>query len=202
MSVSTRLACCFVSVVTITGLTSSVAVAQSLAEIARREAARRETIEKPSKVYTNDDLRGSGGGLTTGVAQPVEAAVADAADDDPDAATDAAVDAEIPVDPAAEDETDAAPQTEEYWRGRIMAARERVSRTEVQAAAMQNRVDGLWAEFTAVDDPAQRNLVFQDRQRALDELARLQQEIELQRQEIDNIEDEARRARVPAGWLR
>ena len=33
------------------------AQAQSLADVARTEAARRKTVDAPAKVYTNDDLR-------------------------------------------------------------------------------------------------------------------------------------------------
>ena len=49
-------------------LTATAAPAQSLVEIARQEQARRAAIapEDRSRVYTNDDLRDSGG-LTIGV---------------------------------------------------------------------------------------------------------------------------------------
>jgi hypothetical protein len=70
------------------------------------------------------------------------------------------------------------------------------------AEALQNRVDGLWAEFTSRDDPAQRTVIEGNRQAALDELANTSAQIEDLTQQIADIRDEARRANVPPGWLR
>ena len=52
------------------------------------------------------------------------------------------------------------------------------------------------------DDPAQRAKIEADRKTALAELDRVKEEIEAQQKEITAIEDEARRAGVPSGWLR
>ena len=70
------------------------------------------------------------------------------------------------------------------------------------AVALQNRVDGLGAEFTAVDDPSQRALVEQQRQLALTELDSARAQVESLDEEVGNIQEEARRAGVPPGWLR
>jgi len=70
------------------------------------------------------------------------------------------------------------------------------------AQALQNRVDGLWAEFTARDDPAQRATLERDRQEAMQELERARSEVQRLQQELATIEEEARRANVPPGWLR
>ena len=40
-------------------LVAQAAAGQSLADVARREAERRKTVTKPSKIYTNEDLRPS-----------------------------------------------------------------------------------------------------------------------------------------------
>ena len=178
-------------------LVSPLVAAQSLAEIARREEARRRAVETPSKVYTNADLRG-GGNLTTTVppiragtdAEPVPGAVAGASGAPGEAA--AGEDAE-PEEP---------PQDEEFWRARITAAREALSRNELFLEALQNRVDGLWADFTARDDPYQREEIAALRRDALAEMERVQREIDGQTQAITDIEEEARRAGVPPGWLR
>ena len=70
------------------------------------------------------------------------------------------------------------------------------------AVALQNRVDGLWAEFTARDDPARRAGIEADRQAALEGLENANTEIEDLTEQIADTREEARRANVPPGWLR
>ena len=94
------------------------------------------------------------------------------------------------------------PRDQEYWRNRIAAARAAKERAELLSSALQNRADGLLAEFTAVDDPGQRSVVEQERIEALAELERTGGEIQQYDQDILDIQEEARRAGVPPGWLR
>lgn len=153
---------------------ATTAAAQSLADVARQERARRAGIaaEDKAKVYTNNDLRGAGR-LTTGSSREV-----------------------VPRGDAS------AEAGETAWRERITAAREARDRAELMSSALQNRVDGLWAQFAAMDDPAQRALVEQQRVEALTELENLDAEIERLDENIREIEEEARRSNVPPGWLR
>ena len=174
---------------------------QSLADVARQEKERRAGIAEAekAKVYTNDDLR-AGGRLTTGSSRPA----ATTQPDGPDGTEAPAADPDMVPGPttAPSEEGVGGPRDEEYWRTRIASTREAKDRAELMAAALQNRVDGLWAEFTAVDDPNQRTLVEQQRQQALAELDNVQTQVETLDQEVGNIREEARRAGVPAGWLR
>lgn len=167
----------------------------SLADVAADEKVRRAKIGEKSKVYTNDDLRG-GPRLTTGT-PPAPTTSADAgdlttalpsADDDDDVL-------DRPDDPDVE-------LGEDYWRNRIMTARDERQRAELMAEALQNRVDGLWADFTARDDPFQRAEIEQDRIEALQELEHTEADVIRLDQEILDIQEEARRAGVPPGWLR
>src|SRR3546814_5685634 len=61
---------------------------------------------------------------------------------------------------------------ETWWRTRINQAREELRRNEVFAEALQTRINSLSADFVNRDDPAQRALVADDRNKALAELAR------------------------------
>ena len=70
------------------------------------------------------------------------------------------------------------------------------------AAALQNRIDGLWAEFTARDNPIQRSDIERNRNDAIRELERTEAEVDRLHQGILDIQEEARRSRVPPGWLR
>ena len=173
-------------------LAAPVLAQPPLADVARQEKERREAIAEDdrAKVYTNDDLRG-GPRLTTAVTVPQPA------ETDPLLPTATAPDTDPPDTLAGEPDRD-----EAYWRDRITGAREAKQRAELVTAALQNRVDGLWAQFTARDDPFQRATIEQDRLDALDELANTQADVERLDQEIRDIREEARRAGVPAGWLR
>ena len=176
-------------------LSSSQLAAQPLAEIARREKLRREALAAKAaaenvspKVYTNADLRGGGRLTTSGVETSTPAASAEDA-----AAT-----------PTAEgaSETPGATLDEEEWRSRISSVRQARQQALSMADALQNQVDGLWAEFTGRDDPAQRAVIEAGRQTALDALESTNTEVEDLTQQIADIQEEARRANVPPAWLR
>ena len=168
-----------------------------LVDAARRERARRAAIppEEKARVYTNEDLWNSGG-LTIGV---VPAGGAAPVSPEPGDAPEAAPDEGQPG--AAEPEATAV-RDEDYWRTRIATARDAQARAALMAAALQNRSDGLWAQFTAIDDPVQRGIVERQRLEALGALEETRAERDRLDGEIREIEDEARRAGVPPGWLR
>jgi hypothetical protein len=68
--------------------------------------------------------------------------------------------------------------------------------------ALQSKINALWADFTARDDPAQRAQLELERKRALAEQERVKGEIEKQKKAIADLEEEARKAGVPPGWIR
>jgi hypothetical protein len=169
---------------------------QSLGDVARRESERRKTVKGPVAVFTNASLKtASTDTIPTPPGRPSSepeqsAAAADASQ--PAAATPA---------PAAESAPDPS-KDPEYWRKRISDARVERDRSAFLMEAMQSRINALWADFTARDDPAQRAVLFSDRQRAFAELDRLKKEQEALDKKIGDIEEEARRANVPPGWIR
>jgi hypothetical protein len=170
------------------------AAAQSLGDLAKKEQARRKAAPPAAKTYTNDDLKQ----VPPPTGTPGKPADDGAKPSDPKAAADdkagaQKVDATKPPEPA---------KDEAYWRGRITAAREDVRRNEAFKEALQTRINALTADFAARDDPYQRAKVADDRQKALAEMARVSGDIEKTTKLIAEIEDEARRAGVPPGWLR
>lgn len=180
----------------IAGVLLTVAVpasAQSLGELAKREAERRKAAPPAAKTYTNGDLKAvpppTG---TPGKAAEDPAKPGDAKPGETKGAPEK-VDSTKPPEPA---------KDEAYWRARMNAARESVRSNEVFAEALQSRINALTAEFTAKDDPYQRAKVADDRQKALAEMARVKGEVENSKKAIADIEDEARRAGVPPGWIR
>ena len=91
---------------------------------------------------------------------------------------------------------------EAWWKQRIVQAREGVRRNEAFLEALQSRINSLSADFVARDDPYQRAKIGEDRQKALAEMERVTAEIALGKKQIADIEEEARKASVPPGWLR
>ena len=81
-------------------------------------------------------------------------------------------------------------------------ARDKLTRSQLFADSLQTRINSLTTDFVNRDDPAQRAKIETDRQAALAELEKVKKDIEEQGKAIKAIEDEARRAGVPPGWLR
>jgi cell division septation protein DedD len=171
--------------------------AHSLGELAKREAERKKSKPTATKTYTNGDLKSvappSGAATGDPLAKDGKEAKEPDAKDAKDSKEPEKVDATKPAEPA---------KDEAYWRGRMAAAREDVRRNEAFKEAMQTRINALTADFTARDDPYQRAKIADDRQKALAELARLTEDIDKGNKLIVDIEEEARRAGVPPGWIR
>lgn len=184
-------------VLTLGILSPAIATCQSLADVARAEEARRKTTKKPSKVYTNDDLGRAS-------AAPPPAAV-------PAATQPAAATAGTPVSSAASkpapgpkqgETAQASGKDEKYWRDRITSARSALQRSQAFLDALQSHINGLATEFVNMGDPIQRAAIEQKRLGAIAEQERVRADIVQQSKAIASIEDDARRAAVPPGWLR
>jgi len=172
----------------------TVASAQTLGDVAKREEARRKQVKAPSKVYTNEDLRGG----DAGSAAPAPASQAAA----PNAAPPAAPAAGAQPKDADKADADDPKKTEAYWKDRVAKVRADLDRAKTFADALQSRINALTTDFSARSDPAQRSQIGNDRQKALAELDRVKKEIEANTKAIADIQEEARKAGVPAGWVR
>jgi hypothetical protein len=163
--------------------------AQSLAEVARKEEARRKAVTASGKVYTNETLQPepppSPGSIPAAPPAPATPPAGDAG--------------ATPPDPAA---PGAPPKTEADWKKRMADEREALSRAQTFAEAIQTRINVLSTDFVNEADPAKRDVVAANRTKALAELDRLKQEIQTRQKTIAGIQEEARRAGVPAGWVR
>ena len=169
------------------------AAAQSLADIAKKEEERRKDIKTPSKVLTNKDLAPAPPGSSAPAPPSAAAAGSTPADASPPSAAEG--DAKDAV-------KDKAPKDQKYWSGRMKSLQDALSRDQVLLDAMQTRINSLTADFVNRDDPAQRAVIERNRTTALGELNRLKDQIQQDQKAIDALQEEARRAGVPAGWLR
>jgi len=185
-----------ITAVVVVGFTA-LASAQSsatkpLADVAKDEEARRQGVRKPAKVYTNGNLR-------TDVSPGVPAAPTTAKDtDQPGNASPTNIGPGMAV-PAA---PTGAGKDQAYWSGLMKTERATLDRLQIFADSLQSRINALLTDFVNRDDPAQRAKIETDRQTALAELERVKKELDEQRKKIVGLEDEARRAGVPVGWLR
>jgi len=159
----------------------------TLVDVAKAEEARRKSVRKPAKVYTNNSLK------------PDNSASRPATSPAPPSTTVPEVNlpggtAERAVETPARDQA--------FWSGRVTGVRTALDRSRIFADSLQSRINALTTDFVNRDDPAQRAQIDRDRKAALAELDRVRKEIEAQQKELVAIEDEARRAGVPSGWLR
>jgi uncharacterized membrane protein YccC len=163
--------------------------AQGLGDLAKKAEESRKAAKKVTKVYTNAD------------AGNVQAAtVTTPADKSP--AAPSAAGAQTAQTPAADAGQDKSTQKNQaYWAEKLKTLQGQLERDMVFADAMQTRINILAADLVN-NDQGQRPAIEQDRNRAMAELARLQKSIADDKKAIADFEEEARRAGVPAGWLR
>ena len=164
----------------------------TLGEVAKKEADRRKAQPPSGKVYTNKDLPAS--------AQVPAAAPASGPEPGTPAAPAAA--AAAAAEKPAEQKPEGEIKDEAWWKNRMMSTREELRRNEMFAEALQTRINALSRDYTSRDNPAQRRQIGQDRAEALSELNRVKQDVERGKKQIADIEEEARKASVPPGWLR
>ena len=164
------------------------ALGQSLGTVAKETEEKRKTVKATGKVYTNDTLKSAPGPSQTAPAPPTTPAA------EPSPAGAAGADAaKGKQDPKADEAT---------WRERIKSERDALARSESFAAALQSQINGLYGEFTACQAPPQCNEVSAKRQKSIAELDRVKKEVETHTKAINDIQEEARKAGVPAGWVR
>jgi hypothetical protein len=177
------------------GARSSAVSAQSLGDLARQEAERRKSVKTEAKTFTNKDV-------PRAPAAPAAVTAAPAAP------------AGSPGQPASQPGTagpgptvaapveNERPKDQAYWAGRKKAVLAQLDRHQTYADALQSRINALTTDFVNRDDPAQRAVIANDREKAIAELNRLKQTILDDKNAIAEFEEEARRAGVPPGWLR
>jgi len=172
---------------------------QTLGEVARKEEERRKDIKHPSKVWTNTDLRPA----PLPSSPPASSSATEgsgAASGAPDAKGDAAPGKAETKDSTPADSGDKKDRA--YWNSRMKRLQTQLEQEQMNADAMQTRINALTTDFVNRDDPAQRAQIAKDRDRSLAELERLKKSVDGTKKAIADLEEEARRAGVPPGWLR
>jgi hypothetical protein len=185
----------FVALLSFTTLVATAATigAQSLADLAKQEEARRKAIGEPAKVYTNKDLGAPPASTPPPSATPAPSTPS-AGDEAKVSNKDKGRDKNGTEQGAVKDQA--------YWAGRQKAIHEQIDRDQAAFDVVQSRLNALNSGIVNRDDPAQGALLERDRQKALAELSRLKLELQQSKKALTDFEEEARRAGVPPGWLR
>jgi hypothetical protein len=168
------------------GTTAGSVYAQSLADVAKKEEERRKKVPAPAKVYTNKDLSPTPSAPPPAAGTPTTPPAAGKDDK-------AAPDKDKEKEPA---------KDQAYWSGRLKVLQTQLDRDSTFADALQSKINALTTDFSARDDPAQRAVIERDRQKSIAEQNRLQKAIADDKKAIADLQEEARRAGVPPGWLR
>ena len=185
-------------IVALTAFAASAAplAAQSLADVARKEEARRKDIKTPSKVLTNKDLS---------EVPPATAPASSSASSSAPSSSTSDSSSSTPAPAASEGgatKDGAGVKDQKYYSTKMKMLQDTLSRDQVLAEAMQTQINSLTTDFVNRDDPAQRAVIERNRTGAVAELARLKDQIKKDQKAIDDFQEEARRAGVPPGWLR
>jgi hypothetical protein len=174
----------------------SVAYGQTMADVARKEEARRQAVKTPARVYTIQDVqRANGADPTAPVSAPPGGTAAPAA-----SAVSAPGAAAVALPEPSQ--TEPATRDEAYWRGQFASAREKLERSTAYTNALKTQYSVLANRFVTLSDASERGAVAAEMQKAEAEITRLQEEGGQQAKDLADLEEQARRAGVPAGWIR
>ena len=123
---------------------------QSLADAARKEAERRKEVKVPAKVISNKDL-----GASSTSSGSADAAKPDSSPKEADNAKD-----------KDKDKDDATPKDEKYWRDGMKTRQAALDHDQAFADALQVQINALTTDFVNRDDPAQRAVIGQNKQKS------------------------------------
>ena len=191
-------------------LATTPGLSAQLGSVAKKEAERRKTAPS-GKVYTNDSLSPAPEPSSAPATSGSDAAPAASSSSDTDkSATDksttdkSAADTTDKAEPSKQVSADPADRKKEEaeWRERIKNAREALERAKSYADALQTKINSLNTDFVNRDDPVQRAAIAAERDKSLAEMDRLKKEIADHTKKIAAIQQDARRAGAPPGWVR
>ncbi len=177
--------------------------AGTLGEIAKRNRQQREEQPAPKKslgTITNESLRKNPAG-TPAPAAP-STAPAKTGKKPAKGASPAGTPKPTPVTAMAP-VTDLAGRTEADWRDLMKANTTRIAEGETRVKELEGRAARLENDFYAWSDGTYRDRVIKpDWDKAKEALQAAREDLDLARQETENLKETARKSGTPPGWLR
>ena len=164
----------------------------SLGEAALRETIRRQATTKSAATLTNigRDAEPIPAAAVSGMPLPASTADASATTGETKPTTG---DQAAKTEPA---------RDEKWWRRQMSDARAMVEKDDLLIESLQSRVYALQNDSVNLDDPLQQNKARQQLSTTLAELENMKKKREADIKAIATLQDDARRANVPAGWVR
>lgn len=162
-----------------------------LVKAAKREKARRDKV-KAQKTFTNQDIEDF-----KAKNKDTEAVVE--GENQGEQAVDETTPEETPEPQAEENKTN----DEEFWKGRYNETAEDLHAAEEKLQKLQEEMNGLKIAFYAEQDGvAGRPKINSEIERQFEEIEAAKKQLEDSKVALENLEEEARKAGVPPGWVR
>lgn len=177
----------------------SAGFSQSLADLAKKEKERRAKMQAEGKIITDANTsKYKGGAVST--AEAPEPATAPPGEDKSSApsAGGAATGTQKPVD----EPTDFEGRPESFWRQTMSDAQARVTGLENQANVLTLTLTDLQNRFYRESDGFKQQQIQRDIQKAIYEQDLNKQELAKARQQLQELETEARKSGALPGWLK
>ncbi|MBN2320160.1 MAG: hypothetical protein JXR49_13840 [Acidobacteria bacterium] len=177
---------------------AATAYAQSLADIANKEKQRREQIDAAPEVITNDKISEySGGSVSTISPLSLPSGKTDSENIEGDAESevqDKKIDPDEPVDFQG--------RPESYWRETMTGARKKVKDLEDEANVLTLRLNELQTQLNNAGDGFRQESVQRELQKTYYEQDMNKENLAKAKEELADLEKEARKSGALPGWLR
>ena len=169
---------------------AALASGSQVADAAKKEKERRQKITTPSKVFTNKDVE--------------DFKVKNDLGDEPSSAEEAPPEGEgdtgiVNYGPGSTPDTS---NDETYWRNRYKEATARVEDLQAQADQLQKTINGLLLNVSNYEGIAAGPQLNAQLGEMKDQLNQINQDLANARQALEDLQEEARKAGAPPGWVR
>lgn len=166
---------------------AGVAHGQTLADVARRERARKQPIHS-GEVYTNDSVKGASGQPATKTIEPVK---------EQQAKPETAKDDAKPKGP-----TDNKGRDEKYWREAFDKARQALKRSEDKLRLLDLKMTDLSSQLLRESVYAREMALRAEIDKTTKDQVAARAEVAVSQQKIRDLQDELRRSGGLPGWAR
>ena len=177
---------------------AATAYAQSLADIANKEKQRREQIDEAPEIITNDQMSEYSGGsvsIISPISIPSESKKPESTEGD---AKPSKIDKEIDPD----EPVDFMGRPESFWRETMTNAHKKVKDLEDEANILTLRLNELQTEFYNAGDGFRQESVQRDIQKTYYEQDLNKENLAKAKEELEDLQKEARKSGALPGWLR